>query len=113
MKARSLTIALTTVADGATADRITRTLLEERLVGCINRVPVQSSYWWQGCIEQGEELLLVMKTADDLIDDLRQRIQELSPYQVPEFVALPDTVTTPSYLAWLLESCPVRDRVPR
>jgi periplasmic divalent cation tolerance protein len=98
-------IALTTVADEATADRVGRMLLQERLVGCVNSLPVQSSYWWKGAIEHAQERLLIMKTAEDLRDRLERRVLELSSYEVAEFVSFP-AAASPAYLTWLLESCP-------
>jgi periplasmic divalent cation tolerance protein len=100
-------IVLTTVADEAAADRIGRMLLEERLVGCVNSLPVQSTYRWKGAIEQAPERLLIMKTAEDLRDRLEKRLLELHPYEVAEFVAFP-AAASPAYLAWLLESCPLQ-----
>jgi hypothetical protein len=45
------------------ADRIARTVVEERLVACVNVVSgVKSLYWWKGELQDDSETLLVIKT---------------------------------------------------
>lgn len=106
MTTRTLVVVLTTVSDDAEAERVSRTLVHERLAACVNRLAVRSTYRWQGKIEDDEERLLVIKTASDLLERLELRVRELGGYDVPEFVVLGPTATSDSYLKWLLESCP-------
>ena len=48
--------------DESTAAAITSQLLQQRLVACVNRLPVvQSSYIWQGKLEQAVEIQLQLK----------------------------------------------------
>src|SRR5687768_16891934 len=80
-------IALTNVPP-AQADSIARTLVEERLVACINAYPVRSTYRWQGQLEIETETTLMMKVGAEAVDRLRARLRELHPYDLPEFVVL-------------------------
>jgi periplasmic divalent cation tolerance protein len=105
MKRRKLIVALTTVADEATAESLARTLVEERLAACVNRVEVASTYRWKGSIERERELLLVIKSTADLVERLRERIRALHTYDVPEFVVLEAAAVGSDYLAWALSSC--------
>ena len=42
-------------------------LLEERLVACVNMLgPVVSRYHWEGKIDEGREMVLLMKTTTAL-----------------------------------------------
>ena len=60
-------------------------LLEERLVACVNMLgPVVSRYHWEGKIDEGREMVLLMKTTTALKEQLRQRIRDLHSYTVPE-----------------------------
>ena len=80
-------------------------LLDERLIACANFVgPVKSRYRWQGAIEEGEETLLVMKTRRDQLTQLKARLTEVHPYDVPELLELPVSGGLEAYLQWVRES---------
>ena len=73
------------------AAELARTLVEERLVACVNIVPgLRSFYWWQGKVEDEPEVLCIMKTRSELFASLRERVRELHSYEVEEIIALPD-----------------------
>jgi periplasmic divalent cation tolerance protein len=93
-----------TVGSSDDGDRLAHVLVEERLAACVNRIrPVHSIYRWQGQVEQSEEELLIIKTKRDLFDRLKQRVQALHSYSVPEIIALPILEGSESYLKWLEE----------
>ncbi len=98
-------IVLTTVGADFDARSLARALIDQRLAACVNIVrSVTSVYRWQGRIEEEGEQLLVIKTVDDNVHDLREALFARHPYEVPEFVVLPVTATSEAYGAWLLES---------
>ena len=95
-------IALCTCPDAATADRIARTLVEERLAACVNRLPdVESTYRWNGAVQVDTEVLLVIKTSRACYAALEARVVALHPYEVPEVVAIPIGEAHAPYLAWI------------
>jgi periplasmic divalent cation tolerance protein len=60
-----------TVDSPQTAQKITDALLTERKAACVNIVPaVESHYWWRGKKETAQELLLIVKTRAELLDEL-------------------------------------------
>ena len=84
------------------ADRIASGLLEARLVACVNLVRgVRSRYWWKGALEEAGETILVMKTADGLVDRAIEKLVELHPYDVPEAVAFDAAGGWRPYLDWV------------
>jgi periplasmic divalent cation tolerance protein len=84
---------------------LARTLVEERLVACVNVLPpMQSVYWWNGEVEQAMEHQLVMKTTRDRVEALEARLRDLHPYDVPELLVLPIVDGGELYLKWLTES---------
>lgn len=98
-------LALCTAPAEVAAD-LARKLVEERLVACVNRLPaVQSVYRWEGAVEEAEETLLVLKTTADRVDALRQRLQELHPYDVPELLVFAVDSGLPAYLSWVAAEC--------
>ena len=98
-------IALTTLPADADAAEFGRTLIDERLAACVNLLPVMESvYRWEGKIEFEAERQLVIKTSRDRIGDLWDRVRELHPYEVPEFVVIPIMDGNEAYLRWIGES---------
>lgn len=65
------------------ADEIARTLVEEELAACVNRVPCRSVYRWDGDVQEDEEVILLAKTTADGYDALADRVVDLHPYDVP------------------------------
>lgn len=97
-------IVFITAASAEEGARLGRALLDERLAACVNVLPVQSAYWWQGQIEEAAETLLIVKTADRHLDALTARVRALLSYTVPEVLALPITGGNADYLRWIDES---------
>lgn len=82
-----------------------RTLVEEGLAACVNVLPpMESVYRWQGSVHQDAERQLVIKTRAECVDALRARVKLLHPYEVPEFVVLPVSAGSASYLEWVKDS---------
>ena len=81
--------------------RLAEMLVEQRLVACVNTVPVRSRYRWNGEICDEEEHLLVMKTRLENKDNLIAAIKANHPYLVPEIIALPVLAGYLPYLEWV------------
>jgi periplasmic divalent cation tolerance protein len=97
-------VVLVTAGSSDEGERLARSLVEERLAACVNRIPaVQSVYRWQGKVEQSAEELLVIKTRAALFAALEKRVRELHSYSVPEVIALPIMNGSEAYLKWLGE----------
>jgi len=99
-------VVLSTAPDASVAERIGRTLVEERLAACANVLPgVTSVFRWKGAVETEAEVLMVIKTTADTVERTRRRLVELHPYEVPEVLALGVVDGHLPYLDW------VRDEV--
>jgi periplasmic divalent cation tolerance protein len=95
-------VVLVTVGSRDEAERIAVAVVTERLAACVNVVgPITSLYHWQGQVERGQELLLIIKTRATLFDRLEARVKSLHSYQNPEVIALPISAGTAAYLDWL------------
>src|SRR6185369_13707854 len=100
-------IVLVTAPDLKMARRLAQAALRARLVACVNLIPlVESHYWWQGKLERGNEVLLVLKTTKTLLGKLEKLIVSRHPCDTPEFVVLPLSGGSKRYLDWLNQSCP-------
>jgi periplasmic divalent cation tolerance protein len=76
-------------------------ILAKRLAACVNIVPgIESHYWWQGRLEQGQEVLLLIKTSAEQFDAVAETVRAHHSYQCPEIVALDPREMAPAYRAW-------------
>lgn len=92
---------MTTVENRDQAESVARHVLDRRLAGCVQILECTSMYHWQGKIEQGSEFLCIMKTRQDLFDELQAEIITVHPYEVPEILATKVTAGNSEYLDWL------------
>jgi periplasmic divalent cation tolerance protein len=103
-------IVLTTFPADGDADALARALVGERLAACVNILPpMRSIYRWQGAVEEASERQLIMKTAASRVADLKRRLAELHPYDVPEILVLPVSDGGESYLEWIGDSVSGQD----
>ena len=99
-------IAVSTVPDKETAQKIARELIENAIVACANLVPaVESIYFWKEKVEASTEVLAIFKMTAARYSEFESRLRELHPYDVPEIVRLNIAEGNPDYLRWIEESC--------
>ena len=100
--AAAFAVVLVTAPDLKTARALARAALSARLIACANLVPkIESHYWWQGKIESGAEVLLILKTRKSKLAALEKLVLARHPYDTAEFVVLPLSAGNQKYLAWL------------
>ena len=89
-------------ADSEEAERIGRTVIEERLAACVNILgTVRSIYCWKGAVETAEEIAAIFKTTGDRTDALITRIAALHSYEVPCIANWPIDKILGSYADWV------------
>jgi periplasmic divalent cation tolerance protein len=94
-----------TMPDGETARRIGRTLVEEKLAACVNVVQgVVSIYSWKGAVQEDEEVLCLVKTSPERFSQLRARLLELHPYDLPEVLGFSVDDGSPAYIDWVRQN---------
>ena len=97
-------IVFTTFANEEDAARVTRVLVEERLIACANLLPAaRSIYRWKDEVKDEHEVVVLMKTRKQDWTALLSRLHELHPYETPECVAVRVAAGAPKYMAWLDE----------
>ena len=112
MTPADVSVVLCTCPTVAAGHALAHTLLEERLVACVNMVDgVRSIYRWDGAICEDNEVLLVIKTTTDKLSELTTRIANIHPYDVPEVLALPTIAGHSPYLDWVAASVATPDNI--
>lgn len=95
-------VVITTAPDEETAARLAQALVRDKLAACVQVFPgITSHYRWEGKLEESSELLLLVKTTRERLDELTARIESLHPYDVPEVVALEAVGGLEKYLSWV------------
>ncbi|HEY1241052.1 MAG TPA: divalent-cation tolerance protein CutA [Bryobacteraceae bacterium] len=95
-------VVLSTCSSAEEAEKLARSLVEQRLAACVNVMPrIRSYYHWKGVIESADEYLLVIKSTRGHMADLLATLEKEHSYEVPEVIALPVVDGSPNYLQWL------------
>jgi periplasmic divalent cation tolerance protein len=98
-------ILVTVTVPEAEAEALARTLVEERLVACVNLVPgLRSIFRWKGKVEDEPEVLCLMKTRSSLFEAVRDRVEALHSYEVAETIAVSILAGNAAYLDWIGDS---------
>jgi periplasmic divalent cation tolerance protein len=94
-------VILTTTDSDEEALRIARSLVEARLAACVQRLAIESTYAWEGAVEEAREVLLLIKTSADRYREVEAWIAEHHTYKVPEVLLLRAPQGSVAYLGWL------------
>ncbi|MDD5093034.1 MAG: divalent-cation tolerance protein CutA [Dehalococcoidia bacterium] len=82
------------------ASKITAHLLEKRLIACANIFPIQSSYRWQGKIENEDEVVSIVKTRRENWESVKSEVKRIHPYEVPCIIKI-EVEANEDYAAWI------------
>lgn len=93
-----------TCADKKEADTIATALLESKLVACVKKFKVSSTYFWDKQLNQDEEILLTMESIIEKFDDIEMTVKKLHSYDQHVLTAVHAIKTSPGVEAWLKDS---------
>jgi len=93
-----------TLSSEEEAEKIGKTLVEERLTACANIIPkIRSIFHWDGKICDEREVLLIAKSKESMFQRIKERVIRLHSYDVPEIIGLPIRSGSEDYLDWIDE----------
>jgi len=108
----SAVILYVTAPNAESAQQLARKLVDERLIACANILSGMTSiYRWQGQVEQGDEVAILLKTDIRRTDDVIARVQELHPYECPCVIQWPIAAGSAAYLQWISAESGPDDRL--
>ena len=86
------------------AEQAGRTLVERRLCACVNILPgMVSIYRWQGVVERGDEIVMLIKTRASLAERVRAAVKDMHSYTTPAILVIPLESVDPDYHAWIVK----------
>lgn len=94
-------VLLTALPSREDARRLAQMLVEEKLAACVQLLPIESFYRWEGKVQNEGEVLLLIKTRTALFDTAIAAIKAVHPYTVPEIVGWPFSAGHGPYLQWI------------
>ena len=84
------------------AENIARAIIDEKLAACVQILgPATSFYWWKGEVQKDAEAIMLLKTKECRIQEIKQRIESIHPYDIPELLFLPILDGLPGYFDWI------------
>lgn len=92
-----------TCANKKEAGVISKALLERRLVVCIKKSPVTSSFLWRRKIKLSKEILLIMDSFHEKFEDIEKEVRKLHSYKTFVLIATPVIKASGGIEEWMRE----------
>jgi len=89
-----------TCTDKKEAKKISRHLLEKRLIACSNIFPLESLYWWKGKIVDKNEYAILCKTVSKKFSAIQKEMKNIHSYDVP-CVCMIQSEENPAFGKWI------------
>jgi len=106
-KAGETSVLFVTTPDEHSAKKIAHGVVEKQLAACVNIIPqIQSIYMWEGKVNEDNELLLMIKTRTNRVEELTKWVRENHPYSVAEVISIPIEQGNAPYLKWIKDVVP-------
>jgi periplasmic divalent cation tolerance protein len=102
---RDLIFIYCTFPDLESAKKLSYHLLEEKLIACANILsPSISLYFWEGKIENSDEVPVIWKTSKTKRDEIQDVVHNLHPFSIPCILYWEISGGNAPYINWLKDS---------
>ncbi|MCR4335041.1 MAG: divalent-cation tolerance protein CutA [archaeon] len=82
------------------AEKISNTLLDEKLISCANIIESKSIYNWKGKRENSKEFIIFAKTSEKKARAVENQVKKISSYEIPCIIQVSARVNK-EYLSWI------------
>ena len=98
-------IVLCTTNSTDSAKQIAKKLVSGKFAACVNLVDkIDSIYRWKGEIIEDSEVLMIIKTQKVLFENLKNKIEEIHPYETPEIISFDISEGSKPNFDWISEN---------
>ena len=102
MAKEELIVIVTSVGTEEQALDVAHALVRSRRAACVNILPnVHSIYRWKGRVCDDGEMLLLIKTRASQFEAVRETIQRVNTYELPEVLGYRVDKASPGFAAWI------------
>ena len=102
---QDLIVVVTSVGTEEQALDIAHALIRNRQAACVNLLPnVHSIYRWKGRVCDDGEFLLFIKTRAREFQGVRETIQKMNTYELPEVLAYRVDDSSPGFATWIAKA---------
>ena len=84
------------------AKRIVNHLLNKKMIACANFLPIYSAFLWQGKIEEGQEIVTLLKTTKENTRIVEEEIKKIHNYEIPCIIEI-QAKSNSEYEDWIYE----------
>lgn len=99
---QSLVIISTTFENKNDGEKVAQVLLKEKYVACAQvSGPITSYYRWHGSVTSSTEFTLTLKTTASLCGQVKARLKEIHPYELPEIIVQNAAESSSEYMDWV------------
>jgi len=97
-----MTLVYITCKDEEEAVKISKHLLDKRLIACSNMYPIRSMYRWQGKLQDEKEFVMMAKTKEKNYEKIKEEVKKIHSYDVPCILKI-DAEANESFNRWVNE----------
>ncbi|PIR25098.1 MAG: divalent-cation tolerance protein CutA [Deltaproteobacteria bacterium CG11_big_fil_rev_8_21_14_0_20_42_23] len=95
----------TTTANLKDAKKLAKRLVTKKLASCVQVIPkILSFYEWDGALQEESECLLLIKTPQYCVEEIKDLLRAEHTYEVPEFLVFEASDALEEYLGWMQEA---------
>ena len=95
-----MTLIYITCKDEEEAVKISKHLLEKKLVACSNMHPIRSMYWWEGKIQDDNEVVIIAKTIGKNYNKIKGEVSKIHSYDTPCILKI-DVEANEAFQEWI------------
>lgn len=97
----NLVLVYTTFSNFEEAKTVSEELLNEKLIVCVNIFPeVNSLYLWEGKISNSCEVVAIVKSKNDQVDKIVEKIEAMHSYDQPAIAVMSIEKANKSFTNW-------------
>jgi periplasmic divalent cation tolerance protein len=92
---------ITTTDSLEVTQKISKTLIKEKLAACVQYHKISSVYEWEGKLEESEEYRILIKTTNTHLEEATNKILFIHNYDLPQILHIKIDGGSKTFLDWL------------